>query len=405
MRELRILIAHCRYQQPGGEDLVVAAEKALLEQHGHKVWLYERNNLDVERMGRTQLASESVWSSRTEREVTAMIDEYRPDLIHVHNTFPLISPSLYWTAESRRIPVVQTLHNFRLLCPQAMLLRAGQVCEDCLGKSTWRAVVHKCYRESATASAVATLMLTVHRRLGTFRDKIARYIALNKFSRNKFIEGGLPRDKIVIKPNFVDLPARFGGVRSGGLFVGRLSPEKGIKTLLGALAKNANIEFEIIGDGPEPVDPGVRRLTWQSQELIYERMRRAAYLVIPSLWYETGPRTLMEAFGCGLPVVASRLGAIAEQVDEGETGLLFAPGSAEELSQKIAWAESNPEEMARMGRRARSVYEARYTPAKNYQRLVEIYSEAMEVGFSSSSSSTKNGEESNECKTESTGLA
>ncbi|MGH8770896.1 MAG: glycosyltransferase family 4 protein, partial [Burkholderiales bacterium] len=196
---------------------------------------------------------------------------------------------------------------------------------------------------------------------------------------NKFIEGGLPPDKIAIKPNFVDLPAPADSARSGGLYVGRLSPEKGIRTLLGALAKRPNIEFEIIGDGPEPVDSRVPRLPWQSEETIYRRMRRAAYLVIPSLWYETGPRTLMEAFGCGLPVIASRLGAIAEQIDEGKTGLLFEPGSADELSEKIIWAETHSGEMAQMGVNARLAYQARYTPEKNYERLMEIYSEAISV--------------------------
>jgi glycosyltransferase involved in cell wall biosynthesis len=379
MSELRILIAHCRYQQAGGEDLVAAAEALLLEKHGHEVRLYERDNHDVERLGRMRLASESVWSARTLREVTAMIAQHHPDVIHVHNTFPLISPSLYWAAQRMNIPVVQTLHNFRLLCPQAMFLRAGRVCEDCLGKTPWRAVVHKCYRDSSAASAVTALMLGVHRGLGSFRDKVTRYIALNRFCRDKFIEGGLPLEKIAIKPNFVDLPAPADGARSGGLYVGRLSPEKGIRALMDALAKRPTIEFEIIGDGPEPMDSQVPRLSWQSEQTIYQRMRRAAYLVIPSLWYETGPRTLMEAFGCGLPVIASRLGAIAEQVDEGKTGLLFEPGSGDELSEKIAWAESNPDEMAQMGRRARAVYEARYTPDRNYQRLVEIYSEAIAV--------------------------
>jgi glycosyltransferase involved in cell wall biosynthesis len=377
MHKLRILIAHCRYQQAGGEDLVAAAEAALLEKYGHDVRLYERDNHDVERLGHMRLASESMWSARTMREVTAMIAEYRPDVIHVHNTFPLISPSLYWAAQRMSVPVVQTLHNFRLLCPQAMFLRAGRVCEDCLGKIPWRAVVHKCYRDSLAASGVTALMLGVHRGLGSFRDKVTRYIALNRFCRNKFIEGGLPADKIAIKPNFVDLPAPAEGARSGGLYVGRLSPEKGIRTLLDALAKRPNRKFEIIGDGPEPVDSRIPRLPWQNEQTIHQRMSGAAYLVIPSLWYETGPRTLMEAFGCGLPVIASRLGAIAEQVDEGKTGLLFEPGSANELSEKIAWAETHASEMAQMGRQARAVYEARYTPSRNYQRLMEIYSEAI----------------------------
>ncbi|MGH8597316.1 MAG: glycosyltransferase [Gammaproteobacteria bacterium] len=377
----RILIVHCRYKQPGGEDMVVAAEADLLKLRGHPVWLYERDNRDVDQLNRARLACESIWSGRSSRDISDVLAEFRPDVVHVHNTFPLISPSLYWAVDRAAIPLVQTLHNFRLLCPQAMLLRDGHVCEDCVGKLPWRAVTRRCYRHSAAASGVLAIMLGMHRGLGTFRHKVTRYIALNQFCLRKFVSGGLPAEKLVVKPNFIDLPPPREFPRSGGLYVGRLAPEKGINTLLNGLARLPGTPFTVIGAGPEAATisarPGVSALGWQSQPMIYEHMQRAAYLVIPSIWYENFPRTLVEAFACGLPVIASRLGALAELVHEGKTGLLFEPGSGQDLSDKIAWATAHQDEMAHMGMRARAEYEVYYTPGKNYERLMEIYHDAM----------------------------
>jgi glycosyltransferase involved in cell wall biosynthesis len=379
MSSWRILIAHCRYQRPGGEDRVVAAEAQLLERHGHTVRLYERDNNDITGMSTLSLAAQTVWSARTGRDVRHLCKELRPHIVHVHNTFPLISPAIYWTAYRMRIPLVQTLHNFRLLCPQALLLREGKICEDCVGKLPWRAVAHKCYRDSAAASGAIAFMLETHRILGSFRDKVTRYIATNQFYADKFALGGIPAKKISLKQHFVDLPPPNRVARSGGLYVGRLSPEKGIGTLIDALHRLPSATFTVIGDGTERsrITPRVHFLGWKEPEVIYESMRSAAYLVIPSIWYETGPLTLIEAFACGLPVIASRLGALAESVTEGETGLLFEPGSAKDLGEKIAWAESHPEDMLRMGENARTEYELRYTPEANYQRLMEIYAEAI----------------------------
>lgn len=379
MSELRILIVHCRYQQPGGEDRVVAAEAELLARYDHIVEFYQRDNHDISGMSRLHVAAQTVWSTRSSREMRARCAQFRPDVMHVHNTFPLISPSIYWAADDMHIPVVQTLHNFRLLCPQALLLREGRVCEDCVGKLPWRGVTRKCYRDSATASGTIVLTLGIHRALGSFRDKVTRYIATNQFYAEKFASGGIPTSKISVKPHFVDLPAPNETRRCGGVYVGRLSPEKGIKTLLDALRRLSVTNFTVIGDGPEraSLTEQVSFLGWQNPEVIYERMRSAEYLVIPSISYESGPLTLIEAFACGLPVIASRLGALPELIEEGETGLLFEPASDEDLATKIAWAESHPTEMARMGVQARAIYEARYTPEKNYQRLVEIYSEAI----------------------------
>jgi glycosyltransferase involved in cell wall biosynthesis len=378
MRHLRILIVHNAYQQRGGEDTVVEAEIALLRKHGHNVFVYARHNDDLQNMCKLEALADTLWSIRTINDLNQLISNKRPNLIHAHNTFPLISPSLYWAANRAGVPVVQTLHNFRLLCLQAMLLRDGRVCEDCIGYLPWRGVVHRCYRGSILQSGAVAGMLALHRWLGTYCNKVTRYIALNNFCRDKFIEGGLTAGQITVKPNFVDIQAPdFNNVRRGMLFVGRLSREKGITVLAEAARRLPNISFTVIGAGPDQDRltnlANVNLIGFQDQETVRAEMCRTACLVLPSLWYENFPRTLVEAFACGLPVIASRLGAMAELIEEGRTGLLFEPGSAVALSEKIAWAESHSDVMSRMGEAARAEYELKYSPEINYRQLMAIY--------------------------------
>ncbi|MBT9590476.1 MAG: glycosyltransferase family 4 protein [Thiobacillus sp.] len=374
---IRILFVHNTYQHRGGEDSVVEAEIALLRSHGHAVETWFRSNDDVGSMPSLALARHTLWSPSTPHDLAELICRFQPDVIHAHNTFPLISPSLYWAAARADVPVVQTLHNFRLMCLNALFLRDGKVCEDCMGHLPWRGVARACYRGSRAASGVLAGMLALHRGLGTYRNKVARYIALNEFCRDKFIEGGLPAERVVVKPNFVNFDSPEPVSRSGLLFVGRLSVEKGVATLAEAMARLPDACLRVAGDGPEAglLDgvAGVARLGSLSGEAVRLEMSRAAALVVPSIWYENFPRTIVEAFACGTPVIASRIGALAELVRDGETGLLFEPGNPRDLADKMAWALANPERMAAMGRTARAQYEAEFSAEVNYRRLMEIY--------------------------------
>lgn len=378
----RILVAHNAYQHRGGEDTVVEAEVALLRANGHEVEVYSRSNDDVGGMSSLALARNTLWSDRTLRDMEGLTRRFRPGLIHAHNTFPLMSPSLYWAAARAGVPVVQTLHNFRLMCLNALFLREGRVCEDCTGQLPWRGVARACYRDSHVASAALAGMLTLHRSLGTYRNKVARYIALNDFCRGKFIEGGLPAERVVVKPNFVDFDAPEPAPRSGFLSVGRLSTEKGISTLSRAVGMLPGVALRVAGDGPEAGllegVAGVTRLGSLPGEVVRAEMSRAAALVVPSIWYENFPRTIVEAFACGLPVVASRIGALAEIVRDGETGLLFEPGNPRDLADRLAWAQANPDRMVGMGRKARAQYEAEFSAEVNYRRLIEIYEGALD---------------------------
>jgi len=374
---MRILVAHNRYQHRGGEDAVVEAEIELLRSKGHEVATYFRHNDEIETIPRIQLARQAIWSKRTYREAANIFADFKPEIIHAHNTLPLISPSLYWAASRAQIPVVQTLHNFRLLCPQGLLLRNGSICEDCLGKVPWRGVVHGCYRESFIQTAVVASMLTFHRKIGTWQNQVARYIALNNFCRKKFIEGGITSDLIDIKPNFVESPVLRTEEREGFLFAGRLSSEKGIATLANAARLAPEVQIRVAGTGPElervSTLGNLNLLGNLDSKRVFDEMFRATALILPSIWYENFPRVIVEAFACGLPVIATRLGAITEIIEDGVTGILVEPGNASDLATKIQWASSNRAKMAEMGLKARKTYETLYTPDHNYERLISIY--------------------------------
>lgn len=381
-------MTHNRYQQYGGEDATAAAESQLLEANGNTVIHYQRHNQELSSRGAggTLTAGiETVWSSMSFREVQALIAKDKPDVAHFHNTFPLISPAPYYACAEAGVPVVQTLHNYRLICPAGTFLRDGQICQSCLGRVAWRGAMHGCYRGSRAATVAVAAMLALHRVLGTWQTKVDAYIAVSEFARQKFIEGGLPEERIIVKPNFVEagraLKSQIGDY---ALYVGRLSEEKGLRTLLAARERlHEPIPLWIAGDGPmrdalasEIAEKGLKNVELLGRvppSEIITLMHRARFLVFPSIWFEGLPLTIVEAFACGLPVVASRLGTMTEIVHDGVTGLLFNPGDGIDLAARIEWAWNHPEALTLMGRAARADYEAKYTPARNYELLMEIY--------------------------------
>jgi len=388
-----ILIAHNAYQQRGGEDAVVAAEVRMLEENGHRIVRYSRCSDELKNRDPLVLLSTgfgSTWASRSFREMTALLAKEKPNVAHFHNIVPLISPAAYYACSEAGVPVVQTLHNYRLLCPAATFLHNGQVCEDCLGRSVaWPGVVKGCYRHSRPATAAVAIMTAVHRALATWQTRIDVYIALSDFSRRKFIEGGLPADRIVVKPNFVFADSsRNTGMGEYALFVGRLSEEKGLDLLLSAWrATGKRIPLRIVGAGPlletlsrEIADPSLSHVElngWRTSEEVRYLMRHARFLVFPRICFETCGLAIAEAFACGLPVIASRLGVMEEMVKDGVTGLHFEAGNAVDLAAKVEWAWSHPKEMAIMGCASRAEYETKYAPEGNYRKMVEIYAAAM----------------------------
>lgn len=382
---MRVLQCHNRYQQTGGEDVVVQLERELLETYQHQVDVLEADNTEITGpVQKVKAALTAVYSFDSKHRVMNRIAEFRPDVVHVHNFFPLISPSVYYACREAGVPIVQTLHNYRLICPNAQLLRNGRICEDCVGRSiAWPSVVHACYRDSTVGSASVAGMIAIHRWLGTWKHAVDAFIATTEFSRTKLVEGGLPKERIAVKPNFVlqsslDTSA---GPRDYALFVGRLSEEKGIRTLLSAWNKlKPEFPLKVAGEGPllKEVQGSEERgrieyLRAQHHEQIQSLMRGAAFLVVPSVCYEGLPLVIVEAFSVGLPVIASGHGSLACVVKDRHTGLLFRPGEPDDLARKIDWAVSNPKELLKMGRNARTAYLIEYTPERNYEMLMNIY--------------------------------
>lgn len=391
---MRILFAHNRYQNLGGEDLAAKVEMELLERHGHTVDLLEVDNAEIVGFaGRAKAALGAVYSPISKKRLAARIESFEPSIVHIFNFFPLLSPSIHYACREAGVPVVQKISNFRLICPSGLLLREGRVCEDCVGKIIpWPGVLHACYRDSRAGSAVVATMLATHRLLGTWEKVVDAYIARTSFSRDKLIEGGLPADKIAIIPSFAPDPGSSGdGSGRFALFAGRLSPEKGIATLLSAWDRLNGLPFrlKVAGDGPlrkevtrRAAGGRIEYLGVLSREEVQALMREAAFLVFPSVCYENFPLAIVEAFASGLPVVASRLGAMAEIIEDGRTGLHFRPGDPEDLATKIEWVAGHLAEMARMRCEARAEYLLRYTPERNYQLLMEIYDRAIRTRFS-----------------------
>lgn len=381
-------MAHCYYQQRGGEDVSFEAESALLEARGHRVARLIRHNGDLTTDGirdRARVAADTVWSRSGAAEVRREMARTRPDVAHFQNTFPQLSPSVYTACRDAGVPVVQSLRNYRLRCVNSYLYRDGAVCEDCISRRVaWPGVTHACYRGSRAQSAVVAAMLATHWARGTW-DAVDVFVALTSFAREKLIEFGLPADRIVVKPNFVHPdpgsrdPAEVGGYL---LFFGRLSPEKGVDVLIRAAAGVPEAHLVIAGDGPQAPDLKALandRVTFvgqRSSDELPQLIRDARAVVVPSRWYETFGRVVVEAYACGTPVIASDIGALAEVVEDGVTGLLVRPGDVDALEGAIRRAVDDTAGFAAMGSTARATFEQRYTADANYGQLMAIYQRA-----------------------------
>lgn len=384
---MKILLAHNYYRSsaPSGEDAVFRNERALLERSGCEVIPFERYNDDIDEATfrrRCALALNGAWSQRSYDDITQIIRQHRPDVAHFHNTFPLISPSAYAACQSNGVPVVQTLHNYRLICANALLLRDGKPCEACVGTSLLPALRYRCYRGSLPATAAIVWMLARNRRSGTYRRLVDRYVALTQFAAGRLIAGGLPAEHITVKPNFIDFPQGAPEVRENfAIFVGRLSEEKGVRTLLTAWRNSRLPPLKILGTGPLHAElAGMVKQQRLKIELLGQRpkddvlrlIRQSAFQIVPSEWYEGFPMVILEAYACGTPVLASDIGSVAEIVEPQRTGLLFRPGDAEDLARKVEAMVASTSR-ADYGLTARAVFERKYTPERNLAMLMDIY--------------------------------
>ncbi len=391
---MRILLVHNFYREAGGEDVVFAAEGALLESRGQVVERVRFDNDEIpERPGpwqAAQLARGTIWSISAAGRIRRAVRRFGPEVVHFHNTFPLISPSAYGVCKAEGAAVVQTLHNYRLMCLNATLFRGGGPCEDCVGRGPWSGVRHGCYRSSRPQSAVVAAMLMAHRIRRTWNSDVDLFLAPTEFAKEKFIQGGLPAHKILVKPNFLEPdPGPKSGEGDYFLFVGRLTRDKGVEFLLRAwMEHRLPWPLHIVGDGS--LAGAVREAAGRCASIRYlgpmdragviEQMHGARACVFASLLYETFGMVALESMACALPVLATRAGATATLVEEGRTGMLFDPASTEDLAAKVRFAWENPAGMVEMGKRGRESYLRRFTGQKNYQMLMAAYERAIEEG-------------------------
>ncbi len=378
---------HNRYRLAGGEDVVVAAEAALLRARGHRVTLIEVDNRSIEGpLGAARAALGAPYTPWRRRWAAAHVRRAGAELVHVHNTFPLLSPAVVEGAADAGAAVVHTLHNYRTICANALLLRDGATCEQCVGGSGWAAIRHRCYRGSAIGSAAVVAMQRGIKLLNLWDRPGRRLIALSRFARDKFAEGGLPRERIVVKPNFIDMPgpAPGGTERRGVVFAGRLSREKGVDILIEAARLLPDVDFMLIGEGAEAerlrglAPANVRLAGALSRPDVRAAIGRARLLAMPSLWYEGFPMVLLEAYAAGTPVVASRIGALAEWVEDGVTGALVEPGDAIALAAQIRRIHDDPITARALGQAGRAQAETRFSPHANGEALEAIYRAAID---------------------------
>ena len=382
MPKISVLVIHNRYQQPGGEDAVVRNEVLMLRRAGHRVLEYRRDNAEIagySLLRQVALPLRTTWNPATSRELGALLRRERPDVAHIHNFFPLISPAAHFACQAAGVPVVQTLHNYRLSCPAATLFRLGQRCHQC-SRTLGAAVRHGCYRNSRLKTAAVSLMLGVHRRLKTWELYINAYITPSRFCRDHLADIGLPTDKVHVVANSLPRdPGQRSKAEDYALFVGRLAPEKGVLEMARAWNQLRDIPLRIAGDGP--LLPELRQLatgrniTLTGQlgaEETLRSIKRARFLVFPSRWDEPFGLGLVEAAGCGVPAIASRAGAVPEIVRDRKTGLLFDPDNFDEMAEQVRWAWSHAGEMNQMGRAARQEYLGKFTPEKHYEALMRV---------------------------------
>jgi glycosyltransferase involved in cell wall biosynthesis len=384
---MKILQVHNFYKQSGGEDVVVVAEREVLKSHGHDVKLYGVSNDAITGLReKIKTAWNTPYSQGARHRFAAELSLFRPDVAHVHNFFPLLTPSIYEACKDAGVPVVQALHNFRTICPGAYLLRKDGICEECLTGNAYRAVAYRCYRGSLPGSLAVARMVQYHRRHGTWREKVDCFIALSDFAKGLFVKAGFPEEKVAVKPNFLNAGLVQGDGAGGyALFAGRLSHEKGVKLLLNAWGRLSEVmPLKIVGDGPlagwvareAGRIPSVEWLGHRPRMEVRSLMLEASVLVFPSICYEGLPLSIIEAYSVGLPVIAGELGCMTSLVAHGRTGLHFRPGDARDLARQVEWALAHPEELKSMRHEARSEFDEKYTANINYEKLMEIYRKA-----------------------------
>ena len=389
---MKVLLVHDLLRPPSGENTVFHIERKLLEEGEVDVITYVKDNTDISSYSffeHARVPFGLMWSFESYGKFRRLIQKNKPDIVHFHNIFPLISPSAYYACQAEKVPVVQTLHNHKLFCPCGYLLRNNRICTACIDKSLWHSIKNACYHDSKAHTGWFATMLYMHRQLGTWSEKVDCYITLTNFAKKLYSNAGLPEHKIYVKPNFIPDPGiyenKFGDY---GIFVGRLGVEKGLEPLLRAIKKLGDIPFKFVGDGPlkSKLEGIARELNlhsvafcgFRSQEDTFSLLKKASFLVLPSICYEGFPMVILEAMSLRVPVVTTNLGGLPEIIKEGYSGYIVEPNDADGLAAKMKLLVGNRSLCDMLGSNARKEYEEKYTPKRNFELLMGIYAETIQ---------------------------
>ena len=398
---MRVLMFHNRYREQGGEDLSAIQETRALEQQGVEVIPVEADNelpADAGFVSEAKMGWQAAWSMASYERAVRLCRKYRPDVAHVQNFWMRLSPAVHAACRQAGVATVQSLRNYRLLCTNALLLRNGEVCEDCVGKIPWRGVARACYRDSRAASAAVAGMIVVNRMRRTWERDVDAFLTPSNHSRQLFLRADFPPDRVFVKPNCLEdfgEAARPPSASREILYLGRLSAEKGLRLLLEA-SKRAGLEdvgqLTLVGEGDELdslrnlaaalelSEPSVVFAGQKPPDQVQQLVRRARAVVLPSLAYETFGRPVIEAFAAGRPAIVSDFGAPGDIVEQGTTGLTFPRGDTQRLGEALRAVLTDGALADQMGRRARAEYEAKYTLEKSFEILMKTYRFALERG-------------------------
>ena len=386
---MRVCLIHNRYGTFSGEEAVVEATKRLLREKGHEVVQFVRSSAEIERMrfGKARAFFSGVYSWSARRRMRHLLNEHRPDVVHVHNLYPLISPSVLGECRRAEVPVVMTVHNYRLVCPNGLHMVCGEVCEKCHGGREYWCVLRNC-EGSLPKSLGYALRNWLARKQRAFLDNVTMYAALTEFQRQRLIVEGFPAERIAVIPNMVACDGYAAGGAAGDYvaYVGRISPEKGVTHLLSAARRLTDIAFKAVGGYdrmphlPGEAPANFKFLGFLKGAGLGEFYCNCRVLVLPSICYETFGLPIVEAALHGKPVICSRIGGLPEIVDDGVTGLLFEPGNAEDLAEKIRYLWDRPDLCRKMGQAGREKALREYSPEKYYERLMAVYEKALAWG-------------------------
>ncbi len=407
---MKILFAHKFFHPAGGPETVLFQSMEALQKMGHEVipfsmrrpgnlptpyskyFVTEVNYHDPNGsfLRKLKMATSLVYSREAKKKMELLIREQKPDIAHLHNIYHQLSPSILLPLKKHNIPIVMSLHDFKLVCPNYTFLRDGQVCEECEGKHFYKAIKYKCVKDSYLKSTISAVEMHLHKLFKIYERNIDRFIVLSQFSKERFVRYGLPEEKIILLPNPIEIPSfrKQEGKDKHVLFFGRLSDKNGIFTLIKAMRRLPEIKLLVLGEGEqqelildylrENKMGNVELVGFLSGEKLKKTIANCSFLVFPNNCYHNCPMSILESFASGKPVIGSNLGSVPELVKDGITGHLFEPRDEKDLAKKIKCLYENPQMIEKMGQNARRKVEENYSAEKYYPKLLQIYEELIQ---------------------------